>query len=102
MNPRQSMKQALQGAKIFAQEATLGIFRIFAVLQHIQNRLIHDRHEQTFGSSCLGSLDCLCILGDLLFGFRETYGRRFRKGLPVSYADEGARSLEPRTKLPQP
>src|SRR5208283_1686897 len=48
-----SMKQALQGVKIFAQEPTLGIFRIFAVLQHIQNRLIHDRHEQTFGSSRL-------------------------------------------------
>jgi hypothetical protein len=45
MNPRQSMKQALQGVKIFAQESPL---------QHIQNRLIHDRHEQTFDSSCLG------------------------------------------------
>src|SRR5271166_2631375 len=54
MNPHHSMKQALQGVKIFAQEPTLGIFRLFAVLQHIQNRLIHDRHEQTFGSSCLG------------------------------------------------
>jgi hypothetical protein len=54
MNPQHSMKQSLQGVKIFAQEPTLGIFRLFAVLQHIQNRLIHDRHEQTFGSSCLG------------------------------------------------
>ena len=28
--------------------------------------------------------------------------RRFRKGLAVSYADVGAKSLEPRTKLSQP
>src|SRR5271165_3763224 len=54
MNPHHSMKQVLQRVKIFGQEPTLGIFRIFAVLQRIQNRLIHDRHEQTFGSSCLG------------------------------------------------
>src|SRR5271157_1401584 len=54
VNPQHSMKQSLQGVKIFAQESTLGILRLFAVLQHIQNRLIHDRHEQTFGSSCLG------------------------------------------------
>jgi hypothetical protein len=54
MNPQHSMKEALQGVKIFAQEPTRGIFCLFAVLLHIQNRLIHDRHEQTFGSSWLG------------------------------------------------
>src|SRR5208337_2111398 len=54
MNPHHSMKEALQGVKIFAQEPTLGIFRLFAVLQHIQNRLIHDRQEQTFRSYCWG------------------------------------------------
>src|SRR5215471_21727198 len=48
-----SMKQVLQGVKILAQEPTLSIFRLFAVLQYIQNRLIHHRHEQTFGSSRL-------------------------------------------------
>jgi len=98
------MKQTLQGVKIFAQEPTLGIFRIFVVLQHIQNRLIHDRHEQTFGSSCLGvaGLSLHIKLGNLLFGFRETCDRRFRKGLVVSYAYEGTKSLEPRTKLSQP
>src|SRR5208337_2546372 len=53
MNPHHSMKRALQGVQIFAQEPALGIFRIFAVLQHIQNRLIHHRQEQTFGSYCL-------------------------------------------------
>ena len=97
------MKQSLQGVKIFAKEPTLGIFRPFAVLQHIQNRLIHDRREQTFGSSLAWeSTDCACILGNLLFGVRETCDRRFRKGLPVSYADKGTKSLEPRTKLSQP
>jgi len=98
------MKQTLQGVKIFAQEPTLGIFRIFVVLQHIQNRLIHDRHEQTFGSSCLGvaGLSLHIKLGNLLFGFRETCDRRFRKGMAVSYTDVGTKSLEPRTKLSQP
>ena len=28
--------------------------------------------------------------------------RRFRKGLTVSYADVGTKSLEPRTKVSQP
>src|ERR1700757_390713 len=55
LNAHHSMKQALQDVKIFAQEPTRGIFRLFAVLQHIQNRLIHDRREQTFGSACLGA-----------------------------------------------
>jgi hypothetical protein len=36
-----SMNQALQGVKIFTQEPMLGIFRLCAVLQHTQNRLIH-------------------------------------------------------------
>ena len=30
MNPQQSMKQALQGIKIFAQEPALSIFRFFS------------------------------------------------------------------------
>jgi hypothetical protein len=37
VNAQHSMKQALQGVKSFAQEPTLGIFRLFAVLQHIPN-----------------------------------------------------------------
>jgi hypothetical protein len=53
VNPRHSMKQALQGVKILAQEPALCLFRLFAALQYIQNRLINDRHEQTFGSSRL-------------------------------------------------
>jgi hypothetical protein len=36
MNLQHSMKQSLQGVKIFAQEPTLGISRLFAVLQHIK------------------------------------------------------------------
>jgi hypothetical protein len=51
MNPHDSMKEVLQRVEVLAQEPALGIFRLFGVLQHIQNRLIHDRHEQTFGSS---------------------------------------------------
>src|SRR5271165_6255348 len=78
MNPHHSTKEALQGVKIFAQEPTLSIFRIFAVLQRIQNRLIHDRHEQTFGSSCLGVAGQSLHTRNLLFGVRESYGRRFR------------------------
>jgi hypothetical protein len=41
------MKQVWQGVKIFAQEPTLGFFRLFAVLQQIQNSTSEKRRSRT-------------------------------------------------------
>ena len=54
-NAHHSMKHALQGVKIFAQEPTLGIFRLFAVLQHIQNRSISPPPRTNVRQLSLGS-----------------------------------------------
>jgi hypothetical protein len=42
-----STKHALRFVKIPAQKPALGSFRFLRVLQQIQNRLIHDRNEQS-------------------------------------------------------